>query len=380
MDARFKCRRQITLTSLNMNMKLKNKIYFYNGKTVTLTALFLFFIAISTGCTGNNDSSPKNLGLKFVSDQTALLSKVEKNHIAQLGSALLRDMDIHIMAVVLKESPDDIDNKAVKLFQEYGVGRTTNGAKGVLFLIDPLGKQVRIEIGYDLEPIFTDGFTGYIERRQMTPFFQANKVGPGIEATVELLVGKALGKIESLNYTKPESEQQAGRFLSGGGGSRLDVEIGSRYIEKKASPLANKYQAQPSVHDTLDKYIEVLQLHIKDPNLGIYTLETRKFFSDWVVTDAQQDNELQVINSAMSTAKIFTKNNLAVISFSYDLRQASPFFLEKGSHGWMLDFASMSKLIGFNHKNQWHLRGRNHKYMFGFKEVYFDKNGFPHKK
>jgi len=90
------------------------------------------------------------------------------------------------MTVVLKQSPEDINNKAVKLFQKYGVGRTTNGAKGVLFLIDPSGKQVRIEIGYDLEPIFTDGFTGYIERRQMTPFFQANKVGPGIEASVEL--------------------------------------------------------------------------------------------------------------------------------------------------------------------------------------------------
>ena len=172
-------------------MKLKIKIFFYAGKILTLSVLSLFFIAISIGCTGNNDNSQKSAGIEFVMDQAALLSKARKSHITQLASALLRDMDIHIMAVVLKESPGDIDNKAAKLFQEYGVGRTTQGAKGVLFLIDPLGKQVRIEIGYDLEHIFTDGFTGYIERRQMVPFFQANKVGPGIEATVELLVGKA---------------------------------------------------------------------------------------------------------------------------------------------------------------------------------------------
>ena len=142
---------------------------------------------------------------------------------------------------------------------------------------------------------------------------------------------------------KPENKQQTVRFLSGGGGSRLDVEIGSRNIEKEASPLAKKYQAQPSVKDTVDKYIEILHLHIKDPELGIYTPETRKFFSDWVVTDAQQDNELQVINSAMSTANIFTKDNLAVISFSYDLRQASPFFLEKGSQTyWVQSQKSMA--------------------------------------
>lgn len=360
-------------------MKLRNKKYRYFKKKTTLTVFFLFVILIITACTGNDDSYPKSAGIAFVNDQASLLSRAEKNHITQLGSALLRDMDIHIMAVVLKESPEDIDNKAVKLFQEYGVGRTTQGAKGVLFLIDPLGKQVRIEIGYDLEPIFTDGFTGYIERRQMAPFFEANKVGPGIEATVELLVGKALGKTVALNDAKLGDNQQTGQFLSGGGGSRLDVAIGSKTIEKRASPLAKKYQAQPSVKGTLDKYIEVLQLHIKDPDLGIYTPETRKFFGNWVVTDAQQNNELRAINKAMSTAKIVTEDNLAVISFSCDLRQTSPYFLEKGSQGWMLDFASMSRIIGFNHKNQWHLRQSNHKYMFGFKGIYFDKNGFPHK-
>jgi len=351
-------------------MKIKHNIF---------AAVFLSCFAMFAGCTENNDP-PKNSVITFVSDQAALLSKAEKNHITQLSSALLRDMDIHIMAVVLKQSPEDINNKAVKLFQEYGVGRTTNGAKGVLFLIDPSGKQVRIEIGYDLEPIFTDGFTGYIERRQMTPFFQANKVGAGIEATVELLVGRALGEIEASNYERPKHKQQTGQFLSGGAGSRANVEIGSTAIEKQASPLAKKYSAQPSVQVALDKYIEVLRLHIKDPDLGIYTPETRKFFSQWVVTDAQQDNELRVITHAMSSSEIFTKDNLAVISFSPDNRQASPFFLEKGNRGWMMDFASMTKLIGFNHKNQWHLRQTNHKYMFGFKEVFFDKNGFPHKK
>jgi hypothetical protein len=360
-----------------MNMKLKYKIF--TGKTATVTVLFLFLITGFTGCTGNNDPQ-KNAGITFVRDPAALLSKAEKKHITHLSSALLRDMDIHIMAVVLKQSPEDMDNQAVKLFQEYGVGRTTHGAKGVLFLIDPSGKQVRIEIGYDLEPIFTDGFTGYIERRQMSPFFQANKVGPGIEATVELLVGRALGKIEAANYPESKEKEQTGQFLSGGGGARVTVEIGSKTIEKQASPLAIKYQAQPSVQDALDKYIEVLRLHIKDPDLGIYTPESRKFFRDWVVTDAQQDNELRNINRAIPAAEIFTKDNLAVISFSPDDRQASPFFLEKGGRGWMMDFASMTKLIGFNHKNQWHLRETNHKYMFGFKKVYFDKNGFPHKK
>jgi len=107
-----------------MDIKIKHKIF--ARKTVILTALFLFSVTMFEACTGNNDP-PKSVGITFVSDPAALLSKAEKNHVTQLSSALLRDMDIHIMTVVLKQSPEDINNKAVKLFQKYGVGRTTNG-------------------------------------------------------------------------------------------------------------------------------------------------------------------------------------------------------------------------------------------------------------
>lgn len=113
--------------SLKMDIKIKHKIF--ARKTVILTALFLFSVTMFEACTGNNDP-PKSVGITFVSDPAALLSKAEKNHVTQLSSALLRDMDIHIMTVVLKQSPEDINNKAVKLFQKYGVGRTTNGTWG----------------------------------------------------------------------------------------------------------------------------------------------------------------------------------------------------------------------------------------------------------
>jgi hypothetical protein len=58
----------------------------------------------------------------------------------------------------------------------------------------------------------------------------------------------------------------------------------------------------------------------------------------------------------------------------------------------MLDFASMSRFLGFNHRNQWHLKDLEHPYtpkdpyaprdpyMFGFHDWRFDANGFPHPK
>jgi hypothetical protein len=138
-------------------------------------------------------------------------------------------------------------------------------------------RQVRMEVGYGLEGVFPDAFVGHVERNQMVPFFQANRVGPGIEATVELLVAKALESREEKSYDREESRDPAGDHLSGGAGARVDVAIGSE-------------------------------------------------------------------------------------------------------QGWMLDFASMHRFVGFNHPNQWHFKDLEHPYMFAFHEWRFDTNGFPHPK
>jgi hypothetical protein len=68
----------------------------------------------------------------------------------------------------------------------------------------------------------------------------------------------------------------------------------------------------------------------------------------------------------------------AVIRFPVAERGCAPYFLVRGEQGWMLDFASMSILVGFNHRNQWHMRNLDHPFMFAFEDWRFDQHGFPH--
>jgi hypothetical protein len=58
-------------------------------------------------------------------------------------------------------------------------------------------------------------------------------------------------------------------------------------------------------------------------------------------------------------------------------RQSAPYLLRRGEDGWQLDFAAMSRLVGFNHLNQWYFRNHNHPWMFAFADREFDGNGFP---
>jgi uncharacterized protein len=314
----------------------------------------------------------------FIDDRPGLLTEHEKDRISRFHRALLNDLDIHIKVIILESGSSDIDREAVRLFRDHALGTATRGAKGILFLVDPVGQKVRLEIGYDLEHIYTDGFIGYIERKQMVPFFRSGRVGPGIEATVELLAGKALGAVDESAYVIQEEQPRAGDHLSGGAGARTDVTIGSGAPQKDSTPLAHEFEPQDTPEETLKRYLTVLRMHIKDPHLGIYTPETRIFFSKWTVTDAQQDNELKSIEKITDQGTVFRSGNRAVIRFPLSDRQAPPYFFQRGPEGWMLDFDSMNRYIRFNHKNQWFFSDKHHEFMFAFDDVFLDKNGFPH--
>jgi uncharacterized protein len=333
------------------------------------TGLLLLVIVICSGCSRQ---------AAFVEDRAGLLSGEERDRMTRICRKLLEDLDIHIMTVVLEGPSADINADAVAIFEDARLGQKTGGARGLLFVVDPAGGRVRLEVGYDLEGIFTDGFVGYIERRQMVPFFQAGRVGAGVEATVELLVGRAMGDDTFSETTANGTPPQNHQHLSGGAGARTAVEIGSGPPVKETSPMAEAFTAGSSPQETLESYMQVLRLHVKDPELGIYTPETREFFRKWLVTDAQQDNELKSVERTRGSARTFVSGELAVVRFEVADRQASPFFLRRGEQGWMLDFAAMSRTIGFNHKNQWFFRSTDHPFMFAFEDLIFDRHGFPH--
>jgi len=316
----------------------------------------------------------------FIRDGAGLLSAEQKSRIAKLNQKLLEDLDIHFQVVILTQSPPDLNARAVQVFEQNRIGELTRGKKGLLFLVDPQGRAARLEVGYDLEGMFTDAFSGYVEREQLKPFYASGKIGPGIEATVELLVGEVMDTIGEGDDDADLPIALKSGPGSGGAGARIDLNQDPTVQPKKPTRFPRAFQAQPEPLLTLKIYMDVLRARDKDPELGIYTPETRSFFRKWTVTNAQMNNELKGLERVIGSARSATQGDLAVIQFPISNRRNSPYFFQLGSTGWMLDFASMSKLIGFNHKNQWFFRKLDHAYAFAFSDLRFDKHGFPHPK
>ncbi len=95
----------------------------------------------------------------------------------------------HEIAVVTLESLDQdvIENVAVAIFEQWGIGKK-NQDNGVLLLIAPNERELRIEVGYGLEPVLTDSRAGTIIRTQITPEFKNNDYDAGITKGVSAIL------------------------------------------------------------------------------------------------------------------------------------------------------------------------------------------------
>ncbi len=85
------------------------------------------------------------------------------------------------IAVVTVRSLDgmSVEEYAVKLFAEWGIGKSARD-NGVLVLVAPAQRRMRIEVGYGLEPILPDALAGRIIREEFLPAFRDDQYGRGI--------------------------------------------------------------------------------------------------------------------------------------------------------------------------------------------------------
>jgi uncharacterized protein len=77
----------------------------------------------------------------------------------------------------------DLPSYAVKMFENHGRGIGQKGKdNGVLIVLAVKDRAVRVEVGYDLEGIITDGYAGETSRQTMLPFFRNGDYGGGLLA------------------------------------------------------------------------------------------------------------------------------------------------------------------------------------------------------
>jgi uncharacterized protein len=107
----------------------------------------------------------------------------------------------------------DLPSYAVKMFENRGKGIGQKGKdNGLLIVVAVKDRAVRVEVGYDLEGIITDGFAGETSRETMVPFFRSGDYGGGLLAGAARLAERiAEGRNVTLeNVPRPTAPVEPG--------------------------------------------------------------------------------------------------------------------------------------------------------------------------
>ena len=81
-----------------------------------------------------------------------------------------------------------VEEYATRLFKEWGIGQAKQD-NGVLILVAPNEREMRVEVGYGLEGVLPDGLAGQVIRDDFTPRFRDGDFSGGIRAGVNRIAG-----------------------------------------------------------------------------------------------------------------------------------------------------------------------------------------------
>lgn len=143
-------------------------------------------------------------------DQEAALDQRLRAFDAKTGDAV-------IVVTVNSLQGDTIEDYASKLYASWGIGGAERDT-GVLLLIAPNERKMRIEVGYGLTPYITDILSGRIIRDDITPRFKRGDMVGGINAGVDALLTQLSQSPEDAKaIAEAAAAAEKNRANSGGG-------------------------------------------------------------------------------------------------------------------------------------------------------------------
>ncbi|MCF8033979.1 MAG: TPM domain-containing protein [Desulfarculaceae bacterium] len=115
-----------------------------------------------------------------VGDYAKIIPANIKQAMENLSAELLQKTGASLVVATLPSlDGESIEQAAVQLFQKWGIGKKGQD-KGVLLLVAPTERKMRIEVGYGLEGVLTDATSGAIRDQYMLPFFKKGDFGKGL--------------------------------------------------------------------------------------------------------------------------------------------------------------------------------------------------------
>ena len=125
-----------------------------------------------------------------VVDAANILPADEKARLEQKLAALEQQTRRQLVVATLPDLQGyDIADYGYQLGRAWGIGRK-DANDGAILIVAPKERKVRIEVGYGLEGVLTDGISALVIQQQIVPRFKAGDMAGGVEAGTDAIIAQ----------------------------------------------------------------------------------------------------------------------------------------------------------------------------------------------
>ncbi len=143
-----------------------------------------------------------------VVDAAGIIPDAEEARLTQKLEALETQSQRQLVIATVPDLQGyDISDYGYRLGREWGIGDKTRN-DGALLIVAPQERKVRIEVGYGLEPVLTDGWSWLIIDQQILPRFRQGDMAGGIEAGADAIIQQLTLPPEQAAKIAAQAQQQ----------------------------------------------------------------------------------------------------------------------------------------------------------------------------
>jgi tetratricopeptide (TPR) repeat protein len=249
---------------------------------------------------------------------------------------------------------------AVDLVNHWRIGGGFEG-RGLLLLLVEQDKQVKLEVTYELEDVFTDAFTGYIEDLQLRPYYFADDIGTGLVAVMEELEQRAELKQQG-EYTPGVIASLDAELLAGGAGARRSLDRYEKERESAAAAADGPGKGARSPQEAWSVMLTKWAGEGADIDMDVYTGMTRMAMGDPNHADARIGRSLPHWRNA--DYQVLQDGEYAVIWFgNVKGWDNAPFLFCRTPTGWKFDIVHQRQLVVMGENPDWMIEQGDYPYV-----------------
>lgn len=155
---------------------------------VVVLLAFAALFCLSPRAFAADPTFPEPTG-RLVDQARIIVPENEVGIVAKLAQLEADTGDQFVVVTVDSLQGYEIEDFGYRLGRHWGIGQAENNG-GVLLIVAPNERKVRLEVGYGLEPVLTDAMANHIIQTQILPPFREGGYVRGINAGVDAVIAQ----------------------------------------------------------------------------------------------------------------------------------------------------------------------------------------------